>query len=428
MGKVYIEPSIKLKGSVLIPPSKSLSHRAIICASLCEQGESIIDNIMLSEDIKATISAMEALGAKIDIEATSVSNRYKLKISRSKTYKKDAVIPCRESGSTLRFLIPIALTLSDINTFTGAGKLIERPLDPYYKIFDEQGIHYSNDNGKLPLKTEGKLRSSNFTIKGDISSQFVSGLLMALPILDGDSRITIINDLESKPYVDLTIDILKKFGIDIINNDYKEFLIKGNSEYKASNYQVEADYSQAAFFLGANFLGSKIECLGLNENSIQGDKAIVDILHDMENLLADKITIDSSQIPDLIPIIAVASSCLEGKTTYITNAKRLRIKESDRLYAICSQLKRIGADVIELEDGLIIKGNQSLNGCNGEEKLNSFNDHRIAMALAIAATKCKNNIVLEDYEAVAKSYPSFWEDYVNLGGNLKENEKYIRED
>lgn len=428
MGKLYIEPSISLKGSVLIPPSKSLSHRAIICASLCKQGESVIDNIILSEDIKATISAMEALGARIAIEATAIADRYKLKISRSNTYINDTVIPCRESGSTLRFIIPIALTLSNINTFTGAGKLIERPLSPYYKIFDEQGIQYSNDNGKLPLKTEGKLKSSSFTIEGDISSQFVSGLLMALPILDGESKITIINDLESKPYVDLTIDMLKKFGIDIINNDYKEFLVKGNSEYKASDYQVEADYSQAAFFLGANFLGNKIQCLGLNENSIQGDKAIVDILHKMKNLTDDEITIDASQIPDLIPIIAVVSSCMKYKTTYISNAKRLRIKESDRLYAICSQLKKIGADVIELEDGLIIRGNTSLNGCISNESVNSFNDHRIAMALAIAATKCKNNIVLEDYESVTKSYPNFWNDYVKLGGKLSEKKNYIWED
>ena len=241
---------------------------------------------------------------------------------------------------------------------------------------------------------------------------------MALPILNGNSKITIINELESRPYVDLTIDILKKFGIDIINNDYQEFLIKGNSEYKPFVYEVEADYSQAAFFLGANFLGSKINCLGLNKNSIQGDKSIVDILSDMEHLKENEIVIDSSQIPDLVPIIAVVSSCLEGKTTYISNAKRLRIKESDRLYAISSQLKLIGADIIELNDGLIIKGKSSLKGCTGTEKLNSFNDHRIAMALAIAALKCKNDIVLEDYEVVSKSYPNFWTDYLKLGGKL----------
>lgn len=417
MEKICIRASKQLKGSVLIPPSKSLSHRAIICASLCNHGESIIDNIILSEDIKATISAMEALGAKIDVEATQI-DRFKLKISRDKASVKETVIYCNESGSTLRFIIPIALTLSNANKFTGAGKLIERPLDPYYKIFNEQGIQYTNDNGKLPLITEGKLKSSNFTVEGNISSQFISGLLMALPILDDDSKITIINDLESKPYVDLTINMLKNFGIDIINNDYKEFLIKGNSEYKSTNYQVEADYSQAAFFLGANFLGSKINCLGLNLNSSQGDKAIVDILLSMEHLKADEIIIDSSQIPDLVPIIAVVASCLEGKTTYISNAKRLRIKESDRLYAISSQLKIIGADVVELDDGLIIKGKASLNGCTGIERLNSFNDHRIAMALAIAATKCKNDIVLEDYEAVTKSYPNFWTDYLKLGGKF----------
>lgn len=418
MKRIKIQPS-KLEGSIIIPPSKSLSHRAIICATLCNTGESIIDNVILSDDIKASISAMKALGASIKIEEIK-ENKYRLKISRYKTSINNTIIHCDESGSTLRFLIPIALVLSDINTFTGAGRLIERPLDPYYKIFEEQGILYSNDNGKLPLKTIGRLKSSNFTIEGDTSSQFISGLLMALPLLDGDSKLNIINKLESKPYVDLTIDMLRKFGIDIINNNYEEFIINGNSEYKATNYQVESDYSQAAFYLGANFLGNNINCLELNEASIQGDKEIISIIEKMSSLIENEIRIDVSQIPDLVPIIAVVASCLRDKTTYIENAKRLRIKESDRLFAISSQLNKIGADIKELEDGLVIKGKASLNGCLENEALNSFNDHRIAMALAIAATKCKNSIVIDNYEVVSKSYPSFWTDYIKLGGLITE--------
>lgn len=415
MKKLLIKPSV-LKGDILMPPSKSLSHRAIICASLCGENESIIENIIMSDDIKATISAMEALGAKIDIEA-KINERYRLRVIRDKAFVENAVIACNESGTTLRLSIPVSLILSAKSEFTGLGRLTERPLDTYYRIFDEQSIKYSNENGKLPLKIEGSLKNSDFIIGGDVSSQFISGLLIALPLLDEDSKITVINNLESKGYVDLTIDMMKEFGIYIINNDYKDFIIKGNSKYNAVNYQVEADYSQAAFFLAANFLGNDINCLGLNEQSIQGDRKIVDIISEMKNLDSNEFTIDVSQIPDLVPILSVISSLLDNKTVNIVNAKRLRIKESDRLNAISTQLNLLGADLTELDDGIIIRGRKSLKG---GRTVNSFNDHRIAMALAIAATRCEREIVLEGYESVKKSYPGFWRDYQALGGHISE--------
>ncbi len=415
MKKLLIKPS-KLKGDIVIPPSKSLSHRAIICASLCGESESTIENIIMSDDIKATISSMEALGAKIDIQA-KLNDRYKLRAIRNKAFVENAVIACNESGTTLRLLIPVSLILSGKSEFTGLGRLTERPLDTYYRIFDEQSIKYSNDKGRLPLKLEGNLKGSDFIVEGDVSSQFISGLLIALPLLEEDSKITVVNDLESKAYVDLTIDMMKKFGIYIINNDYREFIIKGNSKYNALNYHVEADYSQAAFFLAANFLGNDINCLGLNEQSIQGDRKIVDIISEMKNLASNEFTIDVSQIPDLVPILAVISSLLDNKTVNIVNAKRLRIKESDRLNAISTQLNLLGADLTELEDGIIIKGRKSLKG---GKTVNSFNDHRIAMALAIAATSCEKEIVLEGYETVKKSYPGFWRDYQALGGHISE--------
>ena len=416
MKKMLIKPS-KLKGDVLIPPSKSVSHRAIICASLCDnKSESIIKNVIMSEDMKATINAMEALGVKINVEA-DFDDRYKLTIIREKEFVESAIIDCNESGSTLRFLIPIALVLANKSEFTGSGRLVERPLDTYYRIFDEQSINYSNDNGKLPLRVEGKLKSSNFNIEGDISSQFISGLLFSLPLLDNDSKITITSELESKGYVDLTIDMLNKFGVNVVNNNYEEFIIKGSSEYKATNYEVEADYSQGAFFLVARAIGNDVNSMGLNEESIQGDRKIVDIINEIKKSDSNEFIIDASQIPDLVPILAVLSSLLNGKTVHITNAKRLRIKESDRLNAITTQLNLLGADLTELEDGIIIKGKEMLKG---GATVNSFNDHRIAMSLAIAATRCEKEIVLEGYEAVKKSYPSFWRDYQALGGQISE--------
>ncbi len=416
MKKMLIKPS-KLKGDVIIPPSKSVSHRAIICASLCDgKNESIIKNVIMSEDIKATIEAMEALGVKINVE-TDFNDRYKLIVKKEKETVENAIINCNESGSTLRFLIPIALVLADKSEFTGSGRLIERPLDTYYRIFDEQGIAYTNDNGKLPLKVAGNLKSSNFNIEGDISSQFISGLLFSLPLLNGDSKITITSELESKGYVDLTIDMLNKFGVNIVNNNYKEFIVKGNSRYDSTNYEVEADYSQGAFFLVAKALGNDVNSIGLNEDSIQGDKEIVNIINEIKNSNSNELTIDASQIPDLVPILAVLSSLLDGKTVNITNAKRLRIKESDRLNAITTQLNLLGADLTELDDGIIIKGKKMLKG---GATVNSFNDHRIAMSLAIAATKCEEEIVLEGFEAVKKSYPSFWDDYQTLGGQISE--------
>lgn len=416
MGKLLIKPS-HLVGEVLIPPSKSVSHRAIICASLCDgENKSIIKNVIMSEDIKATISAMESLGVSIDV-VNEINDRYKLIIKREKEHVKSAIINCNESGSTLRFMIPIASVVADESEFRGLGRLVERPLDTYYRIFDEKKVEYSNDNGKLPLRVLGKLSSGEYRVDGDISSQFISGLLFALPLLNAKSTITILNELESKGYVDLTIDILNKFGVKIINNGYKELIIQEDYAYKASEYEVEADYSQGAFFLVAKALGNNVNSLGLNDYSLQGDKKIVEIIDELLNSNKDEFTIDVSQIPDLVPILAVFASLLENKIVNIVNAKRLRIKESDRLNAITTVLNLLGADLTELEDGIIIKGRKMLKG---NATVNSFNDHRIAMAIAIACTRCEEDVVLEDYEVVKKSYPGFWNDYKSLGGQICE--------
>lgn len=254
---VKIRPK-QLKGNINIPSSKSLCHRAVIAASLSEE-TSNLSNILFSDDIIATTAAMKQLGAKIE---NIGDHTLKIKGTLPKGLKGET-IDCKESGSTLRFLIPISLYSTTSVVFDGRGKLVTRPLDSYYKIFHKQNIKYSAKEGGLPLKIDGRLKSGEFEIEGHISSQFITGLLFTLPLLQGDSKIKIIGNLESKAYVDLTIDALKRFGIDIENNDYKEFKIKGCQKYKANDYKVEGDFSQAAFWLVAGILGEEIESSGL---------------------------------------------------------------------------------------------------------------------------------------------------------------------
>jgi 3-phosphoshikimate 1-carboxyvinyltransferase len=408
MKSIKIKPSV-LKGKVEIPPSKSLSHRAIICASLCNKGQSILKNIILSEDIKATIEGMKKLGAEITLLN---KNAY---IKNNGKINTIPLIYCGESASTLRFLIPLSLVLTHFCRFFGSKKLFERPLDVYYTIFNKQHIYYKTD-GSYPLAIKGRLLPGAYEIPGDKSSQFISGLLLSLPLLENDSKITVTGNFESKAYVDMTADIMEKFGVHTEKIGEKTFFIKGRQTYKSTFYTIEGDYSQAAFFLVANELGSKIECLGLNNVSLQADKEIINIIkrYKYEN---NEIIIDASQIPDLVPIITVLSSLKEKRTTVIKNAGRLHLKESDRLKAISTELNKLGAHIRVTEDGLVIKGRESLNGCT---KVNSWNDHRIAMSLAIAATKCKNEIILENHLAVNKSYPHFWRDYKSLGGKYNE--------
>lgn len=418
MDKIIIKPKL-LKGNIVVPSSKSLGHRGIIAAAL-SRGISRVYNIQLSKDIEATMELMKELGAVVNIED---QNLY-IDGRKMFSYEKKLDLRCRESGSTLRFLIPLALTKDGDYIFHGEGKLISRPLEPYYEIFEEKGIKYSREEDGLPLKVSGKLTSGTYRVRGDISSQFITGLLFSLPILEGNSRIQITTKLESKGYIDLTLDILKDFGIEIENNNYKEFNIRGAQKYNSRNYYVEGDYSQGAFFLVAGALGSSIVCSGLNKDSLQGDKVILDILEAMGcNVEESKegikvkpsktkgIEIDASNCPDLVPILTVLASLSEGETK-IVNAKRLRIKECDRLHAITKELNKLGANIIELEDSLIISGVNELKG--GE--VDSHNDHRIVMALAIAATRARGNVIINNPSAVEKSYPNFFKDYFKLGG------------
>lgn len=409
MEEIKITPN-KLKGDVKIPPSKSMAHRAIICASL-SKGISIISNIDFSDDMIATINAMRTLGTKIEI------NENTLTIDGTNTFsKKGGTIDCNESGSTLRFLVPISIAKHNKINFVGQGNLGKRPITTFYEIFDKQNIDYNYKENVLDLNIDGELKSDTFLIKGNISSQFISGLMFALPLLNGDSTIKITTNLESKSYLDLTLSMLETFGISIINNNYEEFIIKGNQSYKACNYTVEGDYSQAGFFYSANFIGNDINLLGLNENSLQGDKECIDIINSFnENIDNGKtVTVDATNCPDIIPVITVCASLRNGETNII-NAGRLRIKECDRLQAITSELNKIGANITEFEDSLKVVGVQGFTG--GHVK--SFDDHRIAMSLAIASTRCTDDLFIENPSCVKKSYPSFWEDFKMLGGVIE---------
>ena len=417
----------RLKGAVKVPPSKSMAHRAIICAAL-SNGKCKVDNIDYSDDIIATIDGMRLFGAKIDkydtyVEVEGIYSR-NAKVDNSRT------VDCNESGSTLRFLVPISLLLEGSTRFIGKGNLGKRPLTTYYNIFDKQGISYNNTDSELNLFVSGKLKSDIFEVEGNVSSQFITGLLFTLPLLEGDSKIIITTEMESKGYIDLTLKSMKDFGIEIVNNNYKEFIIKGNQRYKARDYRVEGDYSQAAFYLSADAIGNDVFVDDLDLNSLQGDKEVIDILERMNvnfkaqnNGIIGECTsglkstiIDGSQCPDIIPVLTVVAALSEGKTEII-NAGRLRIKECDRLHAVTTELNKLGAKIIENEEGLVVEGVKALKG---NTEVWSHKDHRIAMTLAIAATRCEEAIIIKDFECIAKSYPKFLEDYKALGGKAHE--------
>lgn len=427
MKTIEISPGT-LQGSLEIPPSKSVSHRAIISAGLAK-GQSVISNVLMSQDMIATCKAMEALGANIAYREEG-NHRYCLTIQGCDPLKlRTETIDCNESGSTLRFIIPLTLLQPERVVITGQGRLVSRPMAPYYQIFREKAIAFKHLTAgqDLPLALEGELQPGVYQIDGGISSQFITGLLFALPLLPGDSVIELTSPLESKPYLDITLDVLQTFGIEIVNEADQRLFIKGNQAYSPCDYRVEGDFSQGAFWLVAGTIGTAIKCRDLNPDSRQGDKVIVDIIRamggniqaDVETLTANHaqtrgVTIDVSQCPDLVPVLGVLASLSCGTTTII-NGERLRYKESDRLMATADVLNALGGNATETPDGLIIQGVANFTGGN----VTSHNDHRIAMAVAVASICAKRKIRLAGAEAVNKSYPHFWEDFERLGGEVR---------
>ena len=407
----------RLSGCISVPPSKSAAHRAVICASLAS-GRSIIEPIDLSNDITATIECMKNLGADITID-----NR-KLIVDGSGTFSAaEALLDCGESGSTLRFLIPVAAAGGVSAEFTGHGRLPQRPIGVYSDCLPPHGTELITKGG-LPLKIRGKLSGGRFEVPGNISSQFITGLLLALPLCSRDSEIILTSSAQSVGYIKMTADIMKAFGVEITETDNGWF-VKGGQKYRPKDFSVEGDWSQAAFFMTAAALGGEITIDNLDTASSQGDKACMEIYRQLgAEIITDKngsITIrggklrgteiNAENIPDMVPALAVAAALCEGKTI-ITGASRLRIKECDRLAAMCDGLSRLGADIVETEDGLIINGVTRLNGGS----VMGYNDHRIVMSLAVASAKCSGSITISDMESVRKSYPSFFDDFKKLGG------------
>lgn len=470
--KIYAS---KLQGSVNIPPSKSVCHRAIICACLSGQ-ECKLNNVAFNDDIIASIEGMRACGYDVQKFSDSivVNARKKssnaednLNFSNAVCAQKNAnadnaviiadnfvTIDCNESGSTLRFLIPLAMQLVNAPLkFIGRGKLGMRPLNAFFEIFDVQGVKYKNNSllnaeKKLDLEICGKIKSGKFAISGAVSSQFLTGLLFTLPLLEDDSTIEIVDELQSRGYIDLTISALADFGVIVDNHNYKSFSVKGNQKYTApKEYSIEGDYSAAAFFAVANYLGSNVDIVGLKENSLQGDRTIFDMLEKLktcrdkfdekiltidenkltcnakklsnDNMLKcskDELVFDGKDCPDIIPVFCVACALTKGRTK-IVNIERLRIKECDRIKAVCEGLNLLGGKLVEGKDYIQIEGVLALQG---GVVVKSFNDHRIAMLLAIASLSAESSVIIENVECVKKSYPNFFSDFELLGGNVQD--------
>ncbi len=416
MGEICIKPH-KLHGTVQAPPSKSMAHRALICAALSAT-PCTVQGISDSKDMEATLACLKALGYSMQRNGDTVSSS----VGRRDVQK--AVLDCGESGSTLRFMIPVAAALGVVTEFTGKGRLPQRPIGPYENAFSGKGVTIETEDGHLPMRIMGKLEDGTFNIPGDISSQFITGLLLAAPLVQNDMEIILTTPLESEPYVDLTIDVLKAFHADIRKTGNGYFVRKGQT-LRNIHYTVEGDYSQAAFFLAGGAIQGCATVSNLNRDSKQGDRAIVNLLRQFGADIQQEgdtvtcrhrklhgINIDASQIPDLVPVLAVTGAYASG-TTRIYHATRLRLKESDRLAATKDMLQKLGADIETTDDGLLIQGKNILHG----GRCGAWNDHRIAMAGAIAGMCSETGAIIEGYECVKKSYPGFFDDLLELGGD-----------
>ena len=397
---ITIQPG-RLRGTVNVPPSKSMAHRALIAAALADR-PTVIHIRRLNDDIEATIAALTALGATIERD----SEQGLLTVRPLGTIDQQPLtLDCGESGSTLRFLLPVACALGATATFTGRGRLPSRPNAALTLVLRAHGANIDRD--ALPIAVSGKLCGGEWELPGDISSQYVTGLLFALPLLREDSEITLTTPLQSADYVEMTLDALKTFGI-VIEKREQGYIVPGGQRYISSgDMTIEGDWSAAAFWFAANALGSDIDVAGVSKDSAQGDRAVLELLGQPE--------IDATHVPDLVPALAAVAAALPGRTT-ITGAARLRLKESDRLKAVADMVNALGGHVEVTADGLIIDGGAvhggTVDGCN---------DHRIVMAAAILATVADGPVTIIGAEAVSKSYPDFFEHLKEMNGSVGRN-------
>ncbi len=415
-------------GSVVMPPSKSAAHRALLCAGL-SGGRCLLSNMALSEDISATMGALEVLGCTVKHDPAGKS----MLVEGAGAYPKSGEIDCRESGGLLRFIIPIAAALGGRWRFTGQGRLPQRPLGVYGELLPAHGMAFRSEGG-LPLEIEGKLAPGLFQMPGDISSQFVTGLLFALPLLTGDSEIRLTSPLESVGYVDMTLAMLAGFGIQVDKTD-TGWRVPGGQRYSPRDIHVEGDWSQAAFFLNMAALdpkGQPVRIGGLAPHSLQGDMACVEVFgafglhthwedgwlvaqnpHAGEPFggLAGQ-AVDMAQITDMAPALSVCAALSRGETRLL-NAGRLRLKESDRLAAMEQAINVLGGRAQAIGDELVIQGVERLAGGTALGQ----NDHRVVMALAGAGLRSRSPVRVTDAWAIRKTYPNFFEEFQKLGGD-----------
>ena len=397
---VIVTPG-KLAGSVRVPASKSAAHRALICAALADS-PTRIGISALNRDIEATMDCLAALGAKLTRDGDAWT------IEPIREVPETAVLDCGESGSTLRFMLPVAAALGVKARLTGRGRLPQRPNAPLTAALREHGAAIDSD--ALPLNLSGGLSGGRWTLPGNISSQYVTGLLFALPLLAGDSELMLTTALESSAYVDMTLQALRRFGIcvEAAGNGWR--VPSGQRYHSPGALAVEGDWSAAAFWLAANALGGDVRVEGLSEDTAQGDRAVTGLL--------GKPIIDAGGVPDLVPALAVAAAPLP-QVTRITGAARLRLKESDRLESVAALLRALGHDVEVKPDGLVISGGAPAPCPEAVRTVDGANDHRIVMAAAVAAAFADRPVRITGAEAVEKSYPDFFRDFAELGGNIR---------
>ena len=390
----------KLYGNINAIPSKSQAHRMLICAAFSDQPTTLICP-ETNRDIEATANCLTALGAGI----TWLSNGYRVKPIEEVPFR--ASLPCQDSGSTLRFLLPIAGALGVDTVFQMTGRLPQRPLTPLWEEMERMGCTLTHPTADT-IRCTGRLRSGEYAINGTVSSQFITGLLFALSLLPGQSRLQVLGKLESAPYVSMTLAAMERFGISC--NDY---CFPGNGRFHSpGTVTVEGDWSNAAFFLAAQALGSPIQVGNLNPDSPQGDRVCARLLPELK----DKLTISAADIPDLVPILAVTAAANQGAV--FTDIGRLRLKESDRVASVMDMLRALGGQAEANDTTLTVYG----TGLHGGT-VDSRNDHRIAMSAAIAATVCDSPVTILGAQCVEKSYPKFFTDYTSLGGQY---EQYLR--
>ncbi len=385
----------KAVGTVSAPPSKSATHRALICGAL--SGGSKIENIEYSNDILATLDCLKAIGARIEKNGNTVTLG-----ELNSSLNEGAVLYCRESGSTLRFMIPLCMLSGATITLVGSERLFERNLDIYEQVAAKNEILF--EKSKDSLTVCGTLKSGDYKVAGNISSQFISGLLFALPLCDGDSSLEITGEYESEPYVELTLKVLGEFGV-VIEKQDRIYKIKGNQKYITKNTIVEGDYSNAAFLDGFNLLGGNVTVTGLDSDSLQGDKIYKQMYAQLKN--GEK-QFDLSQCPDLAPIMFALSSVYGG--AHFTGTKRLKIKESDRASSMAEELSKFGVKVDVADNSVTVHGGELKTPT---EILCGHNDHRIVMALSVLCTITGGSI--SGAESVAKSYPDYFEKIKTLG-------------